>query len=584
MSDATIAARLGADLRFRAAPLDLRGIYRMLLDFADATGRVALPGLDATAAVAAALGCSRDESATVIRRAVEHGLAVVELHGVKLLVAATAPPASAAETRARAKRLAADFSYRGLADTTARRAWLATEAGRQRVVDIGMTDAEADALASTAGVRGRPSGNQERQSNARENARTTPEECQSSTTDRAETASSKAVENASNNARGMTEAMPDSGITPPSPSFSPPAPSEVLPSHTLPSPTSPNPPPTSPNPEGPGGAVEPAATAVPTIGEGGGESEELFVDASAGKPKASVRRARPDRVLPFTRDEALALLAEASFGRFVAESRDLSKGTAIAIDKQIKTYPTVAEWKVCGAWLAAGALPNRTTLGPSWLASDGFRDAMAQSRAWDAAGRPAVDRAHREATRAAHGFGIDEVIEELKTRAPNKVRLTAESVVIARLDGLVAEVSTSWGKANGEAVTRKHWATFAAWLDKGGEHREGGIASWWGKDRNGNPTGGADRPGLVYFLSDGRLAKHFEEAMEWRRVALQRRAVEARRKQEAEFAAARTTQSTQPAQAQTDERAAVQKAASEALATFKSQRPIGLAAAPMRAR
>lgn len=77
---------LQADLRFRAAPLELRGVYRMLLDFMDAAGDVAAHGLDGAGAAAAALGCTRDEAAPLLARMESAALLRVEPARVCLLV------------------------------------------------------------------------------------------------------------------------------------------------------------------------------------------------------------------------------------------------------------------------------------------------------------------------------------------------------------------------------------------------------------------------------------------------------------------------------------------------------------------
>ncbi|MDO9016586.1 MAG: hypothetical protein Q8S73_38470 [Deltaproteobacteria bacterium] len=81
-----LVGALQADLRFRAAPLELRGVYRMLLDFMDAAGDVAAHGLDGAAAAAAALGCSRDEAAPLLARMESAALLRVEAARVCLLV------------------------------------------------------------------------------------------------------------------------------------------------------------------------------------------------------------------------------------------------------------------------------------------------------------------------------------------------------------------------------------------------------------------------------------------------------------------------------------------------------------------
>lgn len=77
---------LQADLRFRAAPLELRGVYRMLTDYQDAAGDVAAPGLSGVEACAIALGCAPGEAAPLLQRLQGLGLLQVEPARVRLLV------------------------------------------------------------------------------------------------------------------------------------------------------------------------------------------------------------------------------------------------------------------------------------------------------------------------------------------------------------------------------------------------------------------------------------------------------------------------------------------------------------------
>lgn len=97
--------------------------------------------------------------------------------------------------------------------------------------------------------------------------------------------------------------------------------------------------------------------------------------------------AKPDR-LPFRIADALAALHETAGPKIpTVEGRDISGGFAIAINKAIRSYPTLDEWRVCGAFVAAGGVTfPAPPLGPSWVASGKFREAMAAARAWNAAG------------------------------------------------------------------------------------------------------------------------------------------------------------------------------------------------------
>lgn len=123
-------------------------------------------------------------------------------------------------------------------------------------------------------------------------------------------------------------------------------------------------------------------------------------------PKAKRRPPKPaaEPVLPFTIAAALDALATAAAGRFVTgEPRDYGeRGTCIQITAKIKKYPTLAEWTVCGAYLAAGGLGFiREALGPLWVAGASFGQAMGAARAWDADGRGAVEIARPGARRSS---------------------------------------------------------------------------------------------------------------------------------------------------------------------------------------
>jgi hypothetical protein len=136
----------------------------------------------------------------------------------------------------------------------------------------------------------------------------------------------------------------------------------------------------------------------------------LLTSDDATPPAANAaRRERPRKAdapapMPFKIGEALAALAETAQGRFApGEARDITKAVAIPITAAIRSYPSLDEWRLVGAWLAAGGQAHRGTLGVAWASSSGLREAMALSRAWHAAGRPPVDpREAAAAARATH--------------------------------------------------------------------------------------------------------------------------------------------------------------------------------------
>lgn len=309
------------DLRFRGAPLELRGLYRMLLDFEDAAGDVAARGLDATGAAAAALGCGRDEAAAALARMEAHGLLRVDGARVCLLVGSRRGKRGGASGAERARKCRAG-----------------------RLAGSGGGSVASDVTPGNGQVTGEP--------------RVITEE--------------SADRNGSpqNGARETHPSLPGSPSPPPAPSLSP--------SYSLP-----------PRPVGDVAAV--AATLPAEAAQG-----SLFAEPTPPAPAPKTAKPRPPGApppLPFKLAEAFTALADAAAGRFVpGEGRDVGQATAIAVTAQIRSYPTLAEWQVCGAWLAAGALAHRGVLGPAWVASAGFRDAMALARDWDAKGRPPVDR------------------------------------------------------------------------------------------------------------------------------------------------------------------------------------------------
>ncbi len=570
--NATLAARLQADLRFRAAPLDVRGAYRLLLDFVDPEGFITVPGLDATRAVASALACSHDEAASFIARASKHGLINVTTNGVELLVAATSQ-ASSEEHRARIKRLSADFSYRNLRDGEARRAWLATDDGRKRVASLGLSIAEANAAASSAGRRGRPVGTpdvspEELQNNSRGNSRETPEQFQSDAAFSLETPSSKPNHSSGDNSRTIPEELQNNsrglaaqGSTPsPSevPSPTPLALSEVPPSHTLPSPTSPEPP-------------EPHPPTSPSLHRAQGHEREtpaltLEADEATGEPKAKARGvATKGDALPPAPGTLAAEVVEAirqsqRLGGIVARPNELAAAiTSGAFDG----IDVVREVRASDAWLVAN--PRNMKKDGARFLNNWLADTMSK----------ATRRAASFGTRSSQtppnalGFGAREVIAAMRERCADRVHLTADDDLVAKLDALIVSVSHSWAEAHHEPVTLKHWEAFAAWLRRGGENGDGGIASWWGRDRNGNANPSAGKPGLGYFVSNGRLAKHFDEAMEWWAKYRERK----KREMAAAAKAAQPTEATAPAPTTAvspEERAAVSAKAANAVAQLKA--------------
>jgi hypothetical protein len=111
-------------------------------------------------------------------------------------------------------------------------------------------------------------------------------------------------------------------------------------------------------------------------------------------PKAKAARAKTPKPVkpvkppaPFTAGEAVAALAAASGGRFVAaDGTPWAPGWGANIARHIQRVPDLATWTLVGEWIAAGG-GYRGTRGMPWVAGGSFLDAVAQSKAWDDGGR-----------------------------------------------------------------------------------------------------------------------------------------------------------------------------------------------------
>lgn len=341
----TLAATaiLQADLRFRGAPLDVRGLYRMLLDFEDACGDVCARGLDGVGAAAAALGCSREEAQGVLTRMEAHGLVKIEAQRVCLMVGSK-----------RGKRGGASPAER----QQNKRARKAEEAKAK-------TEAPAAPPATTDVTAGHGSVTGESRAQVLENTAETQ-------------IGHGCVLDASNPDR-------DSVAPPSTPPGSLPFPLSPAPPLSLT--LSPAPPP--PSPADPSGGV--AAGLRPQSNGAPAADTLLDLGPAVGPSKPAKAPKRPTaNPLPFSIADALRTLAVASGGRFVAgESRDMTGGVAVQITAAIRAYPDLAEWQTLGEWLAAGAMPWMPSLVLSWAGSTGLRSGMAASRDWHANGRPA---------------------------------------------------------------------------------------------------------------------------------------------------------------------------------------------------
>lgn len=138
--------------------------------------------------------------------------------------------------------------------------------------------------------------------------------------------------------------------------------------------------------------AQPAGVVAPKPSAGAVEPPALSLtldEPARGKRRTAKPEAPPP---PFGIGEAFEALASSALGRFSAGTpRDWTKGHRIAVAKAIRAYPTLDEWSVLGAWLAAGGDRYRGTLSVAWAASNALPDAMARARDWHAQGRPALD-------------------------------------------------------------------------------------------------------------------------------------------------------------------------------------------------
>jgi hypothetical protein len=128
----------------------------------------------------------------------------------------------------------------------------------------------------------------------------------------------------------------------------------------------------------------------------GSEPSGVEDERGAGADAAPRKRAP----LPFTPDEAVRALSEASNSRFVASK--LQKGQAINVQKLIRQHPDLAEWRLVGEWLGAGGEAWRSELDSRHLRS--FEQWLAHATRWHEQGRPAVAARPSRATPAAVGY------------------------------------------------------------------------------------------------------------------------------------------------------------------------------------
>ena len=99
----------------------------------------------------------------------------------------------------------------------------------------------------------------------------------------------------------------------------------------------------------------------------------------AGRPTRVVKR-RSAPLLPFAIEDALKALEGEARGRFVAGEREhWTVNQRRRIEGHIQRFPVLDAWRRVGQWLAEGGDAWRKVVGPGWVASDAFADAMVRA-------------------------------------------------------------------------------------------------------------------------------------------------------------------------------------------------------------
>lgn len=353
-------AQLNADLRFRGAPLAARGAYRMLLDFQDACGDVSARGLDAVGAVAAALGCLRDEARDLLLVMERHDLVRLEVERVCLLVGS-------------------------------RRGKHGGDSGAERVRRHRAAAKAAKAAEATDGAA----------CNAPCNANVTAGNGQVTAEVRGNTADSAAC----NDSR-VPDANPDRdrdpSPVPPAPlpgSLPPPLASPSLSLTLSPLPTQ-TPPPAR--------ASAPPARGEWPSGGLGGETGQGDLFESGAVPRLTAREQLGlDAVaaLDAVRQRAKGLLNASHDARSVAAWQGLVRELAA---RAADPVTTVGAYEVLGDWIAAGGFAWMTRGRPTLallLRPGKLAELLDEARTWDAAGRSPLARRTPAAPAAAPGRG-----------------------------------------------------------------------------------------------------------------------------------------------------------------------------------
>lgn len=354
-------AQLNADLRFRGAPLAARGAYRMLLDFQDACGDVSARGLDAVGAVAAALGCLRDEARDLLLVMERHDLVRLEVERVCLLVGS-------------------------------RRGKHGGDSGAERVRRHRAAAKAAKAAEATDGAP----------CNAPCNANVTAGNGQVTAEVRGNTADSAAC-----NDTRVSDAIPfrDRDPSPAPPAPLPGSPSPPLASPSLPLTPSPLPTPTPP----------PARASAPVSARGewpsgglGGEAGQGDLFESGAVPRLTAREQLgldAEAALGAVRERAKGKLNASHDARVVADWQRLVRELAA---RSTDPVTSLGAYEVLGDWIAAGGLGWMTQARPTlaFLLRPGkLAELLDEARTWGAQGRPSLSARAPTAPAATPGRG-----------------------------------------------------------------------------------------------------------------------------------------------------------------------------------
>ena len=120
---------------------------------------------------------------------------------------------------------------------------------------------------------------------------------------------------------------------------------------------------------------------------------KLELSSPSSKPKAAKRAEDPP---PFAWKLGLETIAAACPRFAMPGDKEVTREQAIALSKQVRTFPRLEDWKLAGEFLGANGEGWRSSLNVSYVASSQFAATVATARAWEKRGRPQMDRKGNE--------------------------------------------------------------------------------------------------------------------------------------------------------------------------------------------